>query len=206
MPDGTLPVAAGIAMGLVLAACAGLRAFLPLLALGVAARAGVIHLAPELSWLASTPSLVVLGSALVFEVAADKVPMLDHILDAVGVVVRPLAGGLAAVIPFLSAGPDGSMFTTLTQEGGAAAPWLAAGAGAMTGGTVTALVHLARAGLRVASSAMTGGLANPVLSLLEDGLGLTTAAVALVLPLLALAAVVAAGLAVTVWLRRLRAR
>lgn len=206
MPDGALPIAAGIAMGLVLAACAGLRAFLPLLALGVAGRAGVVHLAPELEWLASTPSLVVLGSALVFEVVADKVPVLDHILDAVGVVVRPLAGGLAAMIPFLSAGPDGSMFTTLTRDGGAAAPWLAAGAAAVTGGTVTALIHLARAGVRVASSALTGGLANPVLSLMEDGLGLTTVAVALVLPILALAAVVAATLAIVVWLRRLRAR
>jgi hypothetical protein len=44
MPDETLPIAAGVAMGLVLAACAGLRAFLPLLALGVAGRAGVLHL------------------------------------------------------------------------------------------------------------------------------------------------------------------
>lgn len=204
MPEGTIPVAAAIAMGLVLAACAGLRAFLPLLTLGVAARTGVIHIAPEMQWLASTPALLVLGSALLFEVMADKIPMLDHVLDAVGLVVRPLAGGLAAVIPFLSAGPDGSMFVTLSGDGGAAVPWMAAVAGALAGGALSAVVHLARAGLRVVSSTVTGGLANPLLSLFEDGLGLGTAVMALVLPLVALLLLVA-GMAALAWgLRRLR--
>jgi len=137
---------------------------------------------------------------------ADKVPALDHVLDAIGLVVRPVAGGLAAVIPFLSSGPDGSMFTTLSGHAGGAAPWLAAGAGVLAGGAVTALVHMARAGLRIASTMLTGGLANPLLSLIEDGVSLTTVALAVALPVLALAVALLATMALATWLRRWRSR
>jgi hypothetical protein len=205
MHDAVLPLALGIAMGLVLSACAGLRAFLPLLALGVAGRAGVLHLAPEMRWVSTDTALLIFGSALFFEVVADKVPVLDHAMDATGLVVRPLAGALAAVIPFLSSGPDGSLLTTLSGDAGGAAPWLAAGAGAVTGGTVTAVVHMARAGLRIASTMITGGLANPLLSIIEDGVSLTAVALALVLPLVALAVAVMTAAGLAVWLRRWRA-
>lgn len=204
--EGTLTLAAAIAMGLVLAACAGLRAFLPLLALAVAGRTGVMPLAPELQWLASTPALVLLASAVFFEVLADKIPALDHVLDAIGLVARPLAGGAAAVIPFLSAGPDGSMICTLSEGHWGGAPWVAALTGFLAGGTVTALVQLAKAALRLASTALTGGLANPVVSLIEDGAGATGVVVAIVLPLAAIALAGAALLAATVWMTRRRSR
>ncbi|MGH9870553.1 MAG: DUF4126 domain-containing protein [Candidatus Polarisedimenticolia bacterium] len=200
-----MSIAAAIAMGLALAACAGLRAFLPLLALAVAHRAGVLPLAPELTWLSSDPSLIVLASAVFFEVLGDKVPVVDHVLDSVGLVIRPLAGGAAAVVPFLSAGPDGSMIRTLSEgDWGAAAPWIAVGTGAVAGGSLTALVLLAKAALRVASSSFTLGLANPVLSLAEDGLGVTGVILALLVPIVALAMVAMGILLIVAWFRRRR--
>jgi hypothetical protein len=199
----SMEVVASIAMGLALAACAGLRAFLPLLALAVADRAGLLPLAPELKWLASDPSLVVLASAVFFEVLGDKIPAVDHVLDTIGLVMRPVAGGAAAVIPFLSSGPDGSMIRTLAEgEWGAAAPWMAALTGAAAGGALTAVVLAAKAALRVASSGLTMGLANPVLSLLEDGVSVTGVILALALPLMALALTAMGLLALVAWARR----
>ena len=175
------------------------------LALAVAHRAGVLPLAPELTWLASDPSLIVLASAVFFEVVGDKIPAVDHLLDSVGLVIRPLAGGAAAVVPFLSAGPDGSMIRTLSEgDWGAGAPWIAAATGVVAGGSLTVLVLLAKAALRVASSTFTLGLANPVLSLAEDGLGVTGVILALLVPLAALVLAAMAILLIIAWLRRWR--
>ncbi len=87
--------------GLCLAACCGLRAFLPPLMLGLAARLGIPELLlgrsvldPTFAWLASTPALVAFAVAVVLEVSADKIPALDHLLDMVQTVVRPAAGAL----------------------------------------------------------------------------------------------------------------
>ena len=44
--------------GVGVAAASGLRAFLPLLVLGIAARLGMIELQPGARWLASSPALV----------------------------------------------------------------------------------------------------------------------------------------------------
>ena len=80
--------------GIVLAASAGLRAFMPLLGIGLAARLLDWPVAPSLAWMASDAGLVTLGVATVLELAADKVPVLDHVLDLVHTVVGPLAGAL----------------------------------------------------------------------------------------------------------------
>lgn len=72
--------------GVGVAAACGLRAFLPLLFLGVAARLGVIHLRPGSEWLAADVALAALAVATVVEVAADKIPVVDHALDAIGTV------------------------------------------------------------------------------------------------------------------------
>ena len=70
-----------IALGIGLAAATGLRVFLPLLVAAIAARADIIPLADSFSWLASTPALLTLGTAAVFETLAYYIPGLDHILD-----------------------------------------------------------------------------------------------------------------------------
>src|SRR5688500_4357950 len=52
-----------IGVGLALAAAAGFRVFVPLLALSLAARGGWVELSPSFDWLASTPASVALATA-----------------------------------------------------------------------------------------------------------------------------------------------
>jgi hypothetical protein len=178
-------------LGLGLAAATGLRTFLPLLMLAGCVRLGLfgITVNPQVSWLGSTPMLVGLAVATVAELAADKIPIVDHALSALGTVTRPLAGALAAGAVFAHADPA-----------------VAAIAGLIIGVPTALAFHGVQSSARVASTATTAGIGNPMLSALEDvGSGLL-AAVAIVAPVIAVLAV-AALLAFGLWaLRRLRRR
>lgn len=181
-------LATQLAMGFALAACVGLRTFLPLLAAGVLARTGHLELGRSFAWMASTPALVVFGSALLFEVLADKIPGLDHALHSVEAFVKPVAGTLLAA----------SLFTNLD-------PVAATTLGLIGGGSIAGLVQLARGTTRVASSALTFGLANPALSVADDGLALGGVILAFLLPFLAAFAVLVAAVVVVRMVRRRRA-
>ena len=157
-----------LAMGFALAACVGLRAFLPLLAAGLLARYGYVNLGESFAWMETTPALLVFGSALVFDVLADKVPILDHALHAVEAFVKPMAATLLAA----------SLFTNLD-------PLTAMILGLIGGGTIAGAVHALRGGTRVLSTAATGGLANPILSLFDDLLAVVGVGFAIVLPIIA---------------------
>ncbi len=80
--EATLAVLAQIAMGLSLAACAGLRAFLPLFVVGAAGRLEWIPLTDSFAWMTSWPALLVFGFAVLTELLGDKFPLVDHFLDA----------------------------------------------------------------------------------------------------------------------------
>ena len=58
-----------LGVGIGLAAAAGLRVFLPLLVLGMAARAGWVPLGDEFAWLASSAGLAALSVATLIEEA-----------------------------------------------------------------------------------------------------------------------------------------
>jgi len=174
-----------LAAGFTLAACCGLRAFLPALAAAIAVRIGWLTPPVEMAWIASTPSLVALSAAVVLEMAADKIPLLDHALDTAGVVLRPVAGGLVAALPVVS----------ITGWLGEDQRALLMGAGAMAGGGALGLgVHILRAKVRLASTLITGGLANPILSLIDDLMALAGSILALLAPLVAVL-LLAAGIA-----------
>lgn len=85
-----------VALGIGLAATAGLRAWLPLLLAGGLARLGVLELGEAFGFVSSTPALVLFGVATIAEIVADKVPAIDHALDVISTVVRPAAGALLA--------------------------------------------------------------------------------------------------------------
>jgi uncharacterized protein DUF4126 len=53
--------------------------------LGIAARFDLIHLRPGAGWIATDHALLALGIATALEIAADKIPVLDHALDAVAI-------------------------------------------------------------------------------------------------------------------------
>ncbi len=175
-----------LAAGLVLAAVAGLRAFLPLAVLGLAGRLGWVELGPSFSWLASAPALVAFWSACLLELLGDKLPVVDHALDAVGTFLRPVAGALAlaAVTPRL-----GPLWTTVLAV--------------VVGGGAAGLVHLGKAHARLGSSLLSFGLANPLLSVAEDVLSFALAALAVLVPLLALALLVLVAIVAVRLLRRL---
>lgn len=178
-----------LAMGFALAACVGLRTFLPLFVAGLLARTGYVALGPSFEWMESTPALVVFGSALVFEILADKVPVLDHALHAVEAFVKPAAATLLAA----------SLFTNLD-------PLTAMTLGLIGGGAIAGAVHAVKGTTRLASSAATGGLANPFLSLADDILATVGTFLAFLVPILAALAVIVAIVAIAVYFSRGRRR
>ena len=171
-----------VLLGLGLSASTGLNTFLPLLLLSAAARFHVagIELGHRFDWLSSDVALIVLIVASVVEIVADKVPAVDHFLDAIGTFVRPLAATVA---------------TASVLTGADVNPTVAAVVGLMIGAPTSLGFHTLKAGTRVASSAATFGCANPVLSLIEDVISFSLTVVAIFIPL-----AVPIALALLVWL------
>jgi len=172
-------VVPSLAMGIGLAACAGLRAWLPLLLAGLLARGGVLELGPSFRFIASNEALILFGVATVVEMIGDKVPAVDHALDAISTVLRPAAGSLL-VASVMWKIPD---------------PLTALALGVAVGAPTSLVPHAAKSALRAASTAFTGGLGNPVLSLLEDLAAVLLFVFAIVVPIaLALTILLVAGL------------
>lgn len=142
-----LSTIAAVAIGVALSAACGLRAFVPLLAAGIAIRSGWM---PGAEWLGQTPALVALSVAVVVEIAADKVPAVDHLLDVAGAPLRTAAG---VVVASAVVADVPTWATTLC---------------AIVGGGAALSVHATKSFVRLGSTAATAGVANPVLSLLED--------------------------------------
>jgi hypothetical protein len=180
---------AAISLALALAATAGLRAWLPLLVAGVLAKAGVADLGDGFAWLASWPALTLFGLATVLEIAGDKIPALDHALDAVGTFVRPLTGALAAA-------------AVLVQVED---PMIALVIGLLVGAPTALAPHAAKATVRAVSTGTTGGLANPVISFVEDALAIAMAILAFLLPILAGLLVLVLAFFTWRWIRKRRA-
>ena len=107
-----------IALGIGLAAAAGLRIFLPLLAASIAARQGWIVLNADFLWLASNTALLALGVAALLEIAAYYVPGLDHALDVVASPLALIAGTLlaAASTPSSVSGGRGASCSTPSRR------------------------------------------------------------------------------------------
>jgi len=164
----TWQIVSALLAGFSLAAACGLRAFLPILIIGVFARAGMIHLAPGFDWIQSYPALLCFGAATLIELLGDKFPAVDHLLDSAGTFVRPIAGALAATS--LIQGFDPLMNMVI---------------GIILGSTTAGAVHVGKSSLRLASSLTTGGIGNPLLSTLEDAFSTVAGIVGLILPLLA---------------------
>ncbi len=140
-----------LGLGLVLAASAGLRAFIPLFTISILGWLGVLDLGESMEWMGTPTAALCFSAAVLIEVLADKLPYVDHAVDVVGTLVRPMAGALVG--------------TSLVVG---AEPLLAAVAGIAAGGAVAGLTHAGKATLRVGSTASSGGLANPLVSLVED--------------------------------------
>lgn len=178
-------------LGLGLASATGLRTFLPLLMLALAARFGLFGVAlnEQMSWLADWPAIAALGVAAVVEFAGDKIPVVDHGLNVLGSFTRPVAGAVAA----------GSVFAGLD-------PTTAAVAGIIVGAPTAFAFNAAQGGARLTSTATTGGVGNPVLSFIEDVLAFFTVILAFLAPILVPVALIVLAVLVFRLANRLRAK
>ena len=158
-----------LALGLGLAAAVGLRVFLPLLILGLAARAGIVPVTAGFDWVATTPALLMFGVAAVTEITAYYVPLLDNALDGIA---GPLAvvAGIGVMALALGDAPPMVRWTLAIIAGG--------GAAAVTQSTTTVL--------RGTSTAFTAGLGNHVLATAEIMGAIGLSILAILLPVVAL--------------------
>lgn len=163
-----------LGIGVGLAAAAGLRVFLPLLVLGLAARNGVLPLTDAFGWIASTPGIAALATASAIEVIGYYIPLVDNVLDMLAAPLAILAGIVLTA----------AVTTDLPPE----LRWAAA---IVAGGGTAGLVQAATSLARLKSTAFTGGLANPILATLELVGSLATAIVAVAVPLLGVVLVIA---------------
>jgi|SRR5687767_9890259 len=179
-----------VAAGIVLAASAGLRAFMPLFGVGLASRLLGWSIAPSMDWMASDVGLVALGVATVVEILADKVPLVDHTLDVVHTIVGPLAGALVAFSLSADLPPAIGAILAITL-----------------GAPVAGGVHVIAAVTRVKSSVMSAGSFNPALSLVEDVISVVAIAITFLIPLITLfIAPILIGVALGYLLRRFSRR
>ena len=158
-----------VAIGLGLAAAAGFRVFVPLLALGLASRQGLVPLAPGSEWIASPPALIAFGTATVVEVLAYHVPFLDHLLDVIATPSAIVAGTIASAAVLTDLPPVVKWSVAVLAGGGAAG-----------------LVQTATVLARVGSTTFTGGLGNVLFASFELFGAVGTVVLAIALPMVAL--------------------
>ena len=173
-----------------LAACAGLRAFLPLFLLGLVVRcqfAVPFAASNEAVWLASDFALICFGLLALLEITCDMIPMFDHAQQVWSFGSRPVAGAFVAMAVL---DQDPNLF------------WIAFIASMALGLLVSLPVHTTSATIRVISTTTTAGLANPLLSIKETLLVLFGFVAFLFLAPVALAGAAACGYLLFRWVRR----
>jgi hypothetical protein len=165
--------------GICLSAAAGLRVFIPILALGLAGRFELLPISEQFMWMTSTPVLTIVGLAAFMEVGSYYVPLVDNLLDVLATPAA-LAGGTVIV-------------SSLLPEMNAVAQW---GSAAVLGGGTAGVVQGSTVLARGLSTASTGGLGNPAVSTGETGGSLLAVVLALLVPIVFGVIVIAA----VVWL------
>lgn len=162
-----------------LSSAAGLRAYLPLFAVGLASSAtnpidntSFIPLQSNFAALSSPPVLIILALLVFVEFAVDKLPIIDHLSDLVHTIIRPVSGAV------IMAGTA----NTLSDHNQALA--------AVIGGALAFAFHGVKATTRPAVSATTAGIGNPIVSLIEDILVLAAVAALIFLPVIGFVAVI----------------
>lgn len=178
-------LALSIALGVGLAAAVGLRVFVPMLVLSIAAYTHHLTLSSGFAWLGSAPALMMLTVATVLEILAYYIPGLDNLLDTIAAPAALVAGTVVAA----------AVMTELPPL----VKWTTA---AIAGGGAAGLTHGATALLRAKSTLLTGGLGNHVIASAELGGALIISLFALISPLLAVILVAALAWCSLRWARR----
>ncbi len=178
-------VLSAVMAGVCLSAAAGLRVFIPILALGLAGRFELLPLGEQFAWMTSEPFLVIVGIAALMEAGAYYVPLVDNLLDVLATPAA-LAGGTVIVSSLLPEMNPLAQWSTAVLLGGGTA-------GIVQGSTVVA---------RGLSTASSGGLANPVLTTGETGGSMLAVALAILVPVFFGILVIIGLVAMLVWVVR----
>jgi len=164
-----MDAAAQYALAYALTTSAGLRGLLTLAAVSIAVHFGVLHAPDAFAWLGSTTVTIVLVVVAAADFVGDKIPVVDHLLHAVNLIVKPAAAAIlvgGAVHPHST----GELVTLMVL------------------GALNALgIAGASAAIRGTSTAATAGVANPFVSLFEDAVAGVTIVLGFVAPLVAAA-------------------
>jgi hypothetical protein len=164
----TVDPLSGVFAAFGLSASAGLNAYIPLLILSLVARfTDLITLVEPWDALSSWWVIGVLVVLTVIEFFADKIPVVNHINDAIQTFIRPTAGAIA--------------FAASARVVSDVHPILAIVAGLLVAGSV----HAAKtAAVRPVVTATTGGVGNIPVSIAEDVAATVVSILAIVIPVL----------------------
>jgi len=172
-------VISGILGAFGLSLSAGLNAYIPLLVVSLMAKfTNLIELAKPWDALESWWTIGVLAVLVVIEAVADKVPVVDHINDAIQSFIRPVAG---AILFAASA-------ETITEIH----PVLSLVCGLLVAGSVNAAKSVVA---RPAVDVATAGMGTPVVSTLEDVFAAIVSVLSILVPMLMIIIVF-----LTIWL------
>lgn len=162
-----------IFLGVGLAAAAGFRVFVPLLAMSLAAHFNIIPLNESWQWVGSFPAIIALGVACVFEIGAYFIPWFDNALDTIALPLAGIAGtaAVAATVADLS-------------------PLMTWSLAIIAGGGTAGAIKTANAGTRLSSTVATGGIGNPIISFIETVVSFLLGILALLLPFIAFGVVI----------------
>jgi Domain of unknown function (DUF4126) len=164
-------------MGIGLASSAGLNAYIPLLIVGLLGRyTDVIELPASFRWLENPWVIGIVAILFAIEFVADKIPVVDHINDAIQTVVRPTSGGLV----FGAASTSQTATVTNPADFFSSNQWVPIVAGII----ISFIVHSMKAAARPVINASTAGVGAPVVSTAEDFMSALMSVVAILLPIL----------------------
>jgi hypothetical protein len=182
--------------GLGLSAAAGLNAYIPILVIGLLGRfSDVVTIPAEFSWMTNGWALAAVAVLLTAEVVLDKIPVVDHVNDAIQTFVRPAAGGAVFAASNAAGQLDASSF--MRQHS-----WI----GWMLGIAVGLVVHSTKASVRPVVNGGTLGTGTPVVSAAEDAISLGMSLLAILAPVVALILLIILVYVAMRLIHRLRAR
>jgi len=147
-----LQVLQTVALASLLAWASGLRLYLAVFVIGLAAYLGYVTLPEGLKVLSHPYVIGAAGFLLAIEFLADKFPGLDSAWDGIHTFVRIPAGAL------LAAGATGDTFNALTVAAG------------LLGGTITAGTHFMKAGSRAVINTSPEPVSNWTASFTEEAM------------------------------------
>lgn len=158
-----------LCIGIGLSAACGFRIFVPLLVMGIAAKAGHLNFVSSFQWMGSDVALITFAVATCLEVAAYYIPWLDHALDVIATPAAIVAGTIV----------------TASMVGGMS-PFLKWTLAVIAGGGAAGLVQGATVVTRGASGVTTAGIANPIVATAELGGSILLSILSIVVPILAI--------------------